>query len=54
MVRAGLHCAPMAHTIMGTQDIGAVRIGIGYFNKKEQIDILVEALIEIQNEYKHK
>lgn len=44
MVRAGLHCAPCAHEIIGTKDIGTVRISIGYFNKKEDIDRLVYAL----------
>ena len=44
MVRAGLHCAPCAHEIIGTKDVGTVRISIGYFNKKEDIDKLVYAL----------
>lgn len=48
MVRAGLHCAPNAHDLIGTKDIGALRIGIGYFNEKEDIDLLVNALNEIQ------
>jgi len=54
MVRTGLHCAPTAHKIMGTENTGAVRIGIGYFNEKNHIDTLVEALSKIQNEYKCK
>ena len=48
MVRSGLHCAPNAHQIIGTKEIGALRIGIGYFNEKEDIDKLVKALNEIQ------
>lgn len=48
MVRAGLHCAPSAHELIGTKEIGALRIGIGYFNEKEDIDKLVKALNEIQ------
>lgn len=48
MVRAGLHCAPNAHELIGTKDIGTLRIGIGYFNEKEDIDLLVNALNEIQ------
>ena len=48
MVRAGLHCAPSAHDLIGTKDIGTLRIGIGYFNEREDIDILVRALNEIQ------
>lgn len=50
MVRAGLHCAPSAHDLIGTKEIGAIRIGIGYFNKKEDIDKLVAAIIEISNQ----
>lgn len=44
MLRAGLHCAPTAHNIIGTKERGTLRIGIGYFNEKEDIDKLVEAL----------
>lgn len=44
MLRAGLHCAPTAHSMIGTKDRGTLRIGLGYFNKKEDIDKLVEAL----------
>ena len=48
MVRAGLHCAPTAHELIGTKNTGTVRIGIGYFNEKSDIDKLVSALNEIQ------
>jgi cysteine desulfurase family protein len=48
MLRAGLHCAPNAHELIGTKEIGSMRIGIGYFNEKEDIDKLVRALNEIQ------
>lgn len=44
MVRAGLHCAPCAHEIIGTKEIGTVRVSIGCFNKKEDIDKLAYAL----------
>lgn len=44
MVRAGLHCSPCAHEIIGTKDIGTVRVSLGYFNKKEEIDKLAYAL----------
>ena len=47
MVRVGLHCAPTAHRIIGTEKEGTLRIGIGYFNEKSDIDKLVEALKEI-------
>lgn len=44
MLRAGLHCAPTAHSVIGTKERGTLRIGFGYFNEKEDIDKLVEAL----------
>lgn len=44
MLRAGLHCAPTAHSVIGTKERGTLRIGLGYFNKKEDIEKLVEAL----------
>lgn len=46
-VRVGLHCAPTAHTVIDTLNRGTVRVGIGYFNKKKDIDILVRALSNI-------
>lgn len=49
MLRAGLHCAPNAHELIGTKDIGSIRIGIGYFNEKHEVDTLVYALNEIQD-----
>ncbi|SHH36471.1 aminotransferase class V-fold PLP-dependent enzyme [Tepidibacter thalassicus] len=47
MIRAGLHCAPSAHKVIGTQKIGTARIGIGYFNEREDIDLLIDALKKI-------
>ncbi|MPW26799.1 aminotransferase class V-fold PLP-dependent enzyme [Alkalibaculum sp. M08DMB] len=47
MIRAGLHCAPSAHEIIGTKKVGTCRIGIGYFNEKEDIEFLVEALKKV-------
>ena len=44
MLRAGLHCAPTAHNIIGTKERGTLRPGTGYLNENEDIDKLVEAL----------
>lgn len=44
MTRTGLHCAPLAHKTIGTYPYGGVRISLGYFNTKEEIDYLIEAL----------
>lgn len=49
-VRGGLHCAPLAHKIAGSLNQGIVRISPGYFNTREDIDKLVEALREIIEE----
>lgn len=48
-VRAGLHCSPCAHQLIETQQIGTVRISLGCFNTKEDIDLLITALKEILN-----
>jgi len=46
MVRAGLHCSPQAHRALGTIETGAIRASVGYFNTKEDIDALLQALSE--------
>lgn len=43
-VRAGYHCAPMAHKALGTPDGGAVRLSFGLFNTVAQLDALWKAL----------
>lgn len=47
--RAGLHCAPQAHRVMGTLEYGALRFSPGYFNTIEEIDEAVAALQTIVN-----
>lgn len=47
MSRAGLHCAPLAHCLLGTDPTGAVRVSIGYFNTAEEIEALSDALLQI-------
>lgn len=36
-VRAGLHCAPLAHKTAGTVDSGTVRLSVGAFNTESDI-----------------
>lgn len=43
-VRAGLHCAPMAHRHFGTLDSGAVRLSPSAFTTKQEIDFLCSVL----------
>ncbi len=49
-VRGGLHCAPSAHRLIGTEDIGAVRISLSYFNAERQIDKFLKILSKIKAE----
>lgn len=44
MIRAGLHCAPSAHQLMGTLERGTCRIGLSYYNSKMDVDQLVIGL----------
>ena len=44
MIRAGLHCAPSAHQLMGTLERGTCRIGLSYYNSKLDVDQLVIGL----------
>ena len=43
-VRAGYHCAPLAHEALGTLSRGAVRLGFGAFNTVADLDALWKSL----------
>lgn len=43
-VRAGLHCAPLAHRTLGTFPVGTVRVSAGALNGLDDIDRVVDAL----------
>ena len=43
-IRAGLHCAPVAHSAAGTLETGTIRISLGPFNSREDVNALVNAL----------
>lgn len=47
-VRSGLHCAPLAHRKLGTEEKGTVRVSIGAFNTKKDVDYLIDRLIKIK------
>ncbi|GAA0378071.1 aminotransferase class V-fold PLP-dependent enzyme [Bacillus horti] len=47
--RAGLHCSPLGHESIKTEQIGAVRISFGLFNTKQEVDQLIVALNEIRD-----
>ena len=47
-VRSGYHCAPFVHGLIETLDThGTLRISVGYFNSKSDIDTLASALEEL-------
>lgn len=46
-VRGGYHCAGLAHKTVGTWGTGGVRISVGPFNSKKDIERLTDALWEI-------
>ena len=46
-VRGGFHCAGLAHKTIGTWNKGAVRISVGPFNTRKDMENLADALWEI-------
>lgn len=49
-LRAGLHCAPLAHQTLGTPEGGTVRLSLGYSNTKEECERFLLALDGILTE----
>lgn len=48
-VRTGYHCAPLIHDIIGTKNMGTIRVSPGYFNTFEDIYAIVAAIKNIYN-----
>lgn len=46
-VRTGLHCAPLIHDALGTKDNGTIRVSVSYFNTKEDVEALINAMADI-------
>lgn len=46
-VRAGLHCAPLAHQTAGTLESGTIRVSFSVFNTKQQVERTVFAIRKI-------
>ena len=46
-VRAGLHCAPLAHRSAGTLETGTVRLSVSDFNTPGELSYLVGAVAEL-------
>ena len=49
-VRAGLHCAPLAHKTVGTLDSGTVRVSFSAFNQIEHADRAAKIICRIATE----
>ena len=47
LCRAGLHCAPSAHRVIGTFPHGTVRISIGFSNTEDEMHAASDALMQI-------
>ncbi len=46
-VRAGLHCAILAHKTLGTQNTGLIRASFGYFNTLQEVQKAVDAVFNL-------
>lgn len=46
-VRGGLHCAPLAHSVLGSGKYGGVRISIGRHNTEKDCDTFLEAVSQL-------
>ena len=46
-LRAGLHCAPLAHRTAGTLDTGTVRLSFSHWNTREEVSRFLVAMGEI-------
>ena len=47
MTRVGLHCAPNAHTTLGTYPAGTIRFSFGPENTKNELDFAIQGLKKI-------
>lgn len=51
-VRAGYHCAPLAHKTLGTVNRGAVRVSFGIFNTHRDVKKITDMIYKISCEAK--
>ena len=50
-VRAGMHCAPLAHNFYNTLETGAIRVCPSYFTKTSDIDYFVMTIRRFEKKY---
>ncbi len=53
-LRAGLHCAPLAHKSAGTLDSGSVRASVSAFNTRREIEQFITALSDLINKGRNR
>ncbi|WP_024834104.1 aminotransferase class V-fold PLP-dependent enzyme [Ruminiclostridium josui] len=51
--RAGLHCAPLAHSHFKTIKSGIVRLSVGCFNTNDEVDFAIQSINLIAKGYKN-
>jgi cysteine desulfurase/selenocysteine lyase len=47
LTRPGLHCAPEAHRVIGTDKTGAVRFSLGWSTTPAQVDLAIDAVAQV-------
>jgi cysteine desulfurase / selenocysteine lyase len=47
LTRAGLHCAPEVHRMLGTDRTGAVRFSLGWSSTPDDVDRAIEAVAAV-------
>lgn len=53
-LRAGLHCAPLAHESAGTLDTGTVRVSFGHNAHPDQAEALIRAVGDVLKKYRRR
>ena len=46
-LRAGLHCAPLAHETVGTLETGTLRASVSAFNTGQEVDRFLQIVQEL-------
>jgi selenocysteine lyase/cysteine desulfurase len=46
-LRSGLHCAPLAHETAGTLETGTIRVSLGPFNHRADVQALMRTLQDL-------
>jgi selenocysteine lyase/cysteine desulfurase len=47
LIRAGIHCAPEAHRVLGSEKTGAIRFSLGWSSTEEDVDHAIDAVARV-------